>query len=183
MAAAALTVALLALLASVWAAKAAHSQALSAATAAGEAREATRIAEKALAVAQEATALERDRRYSEQAPRLVATVDDDEAVEWQTVTLRNDSSVPYDSLAMTIRPSNDPIVDGFRSGLDPTEVVDEIGPVGGLGLGQEFAFDLVRTDLERHGRVYLLATLTRGPQSWSVEVPVDLQREFRVHVY
>jgi hypothetical protein len=165
-------VAVLALLVAVYAAVGTTRQAK-------EAKRANEVAEEALRVARTATSLEQDRWHVENRPSLSLVVDK-RASKVQPVSLTCAGPVAYDELTLEVEPGHEDLVEGFMEGVDPTVTVDSTGPVPPVEVGREFPFRLARTDVDRTGRISVVAHVRKGHHSWRVVLPVELKRPPRV---
>lgn len=173
---AALVLSLIALIVSAWAAYTSYTTRLAAERSADAAELSADAATEALELGHATEVRERERVYAEQTPLLVATASGG-ARQFQTIRLRNDSRFTYDSLGLTIRPTTAEPVQGFASGVDPVEIVDEIGPAGGLPPQGVFEFVVVRRDGYHSAEpLYLSATVALGEDTWTVDVTVELPR-------
>lgn len=172
---AALLISLLALAVSSWAAYNSHTTRQAADRAADAAEVSADTATEALELGHATEQREKERAYLEQTPVLVADVPGKGATH-QTVRLRNDTRFTYDTLNLTIKATSEDPVEGFAWGVDPVEVVDEIGPVGGLPPQGVYELVVMRRDMYPASTLYLIATATRGAAKWTVEVTVDLPR-------
>lgn len=173
---AALVVSLVALLISAWAAYTSYTTRQAAERSADAAEVSADAATEALELGHATEVRERERAYAEQTPLLTATASGS-GRQFQTIRLRNDSRFTYDSLSLTIRPTTADPVQGFAAGVDPVEIVEEIGLVGGLPPQGVFEFVVVRHDrYHSEEPLYLSATATRGEDTWTVDVTVELPR-------